>query len=67
MEKYGWFSTHSDQIKLDKIENITVNYTFWGKILNYGNVCIQSANMNNIYFNNIKDAEKVKKQINELI
>ena len=67
MEKYGWISTHSDQIKLDKIENITVNYTFWGKIFNYGNVCIQSANANNIYFNNIKDAEKIKKQINELI
>ena len=67
MEKNGWISTHSDQIKLEKIENITVNYTFWGKLFNYGTVCIQSANRNNVNFINVKDAERVKKQINELL
>ncbi len=66
MEKYGWISTHSDQIKLSKIENVTVNYTFFGKIFNYGNICIQGANINNVNFTNIKDAEKVKRLIGEL-
>ena len=67
MEKYGWISISSDQMKLEKIENITVNYTFWGRIFNYGEVCIQGTNRNNIYFSNIKNAEKVQKQINELL
>ena len=67
MEKYGWISISSDQMKLEKIENTTVNYTFWGRIFNYGEVCIQGTNRNNIYFSNIKNAEKVQKQINELL
>ena len=66
MEKYGWISTHTDEMKLEKIENITVNYTFFGKIFNYGTICIQGANRNNINFTNIKDAESIKKQIKGL-
>ncbi|MBR6737269.1 MAG: PH domain-containing protein [Clostridia bacterium] len=66
MEKYGWISTHTDEIKLDKIENVTVEYTFFGKIFNYADLCIQGAGYNHVYFTNIKSAEAVKKQINEL-
>ena len=67
MEKYGWISTHTDEMPLTKIENIVVNYSFWGKIFNYGTVSIQGANGNNINFKNIKNAEFIKKQLNELI
>lgn len=67
MEKYGWISTHTDEMPLTKIENIVVNYSFWGKIFNYGTVSIQGANGNNINFKNIKNAEYIKKQLNELI
>ena len=67
LEKYGWIATHSDDMPLTKIENITVNYSFWGKIFNFGDVCIQGANCNNIIFTCIKDAEEIKRQINKLI
>ena len=67
MEKYGWISTHTDQMPLDKIENITVRYNFFGKIFNYGEICIQGTNRNNVYFTDIKNAETVKKQISELL
>ena len=67
LEKYGWVATHSDDMPLTKIENITVNYSFWGKIFNYGDICIQGANRNNISFTCIKDAEKIKRQINNLL
>ena len=66
LEKYGWISTHTDEMPLAKIENVVVNYTFWGKIFNYGTVIVQGTNRNNITFTNIKDAEQVKKQLNEL-
>ena len=66
-EKYGWIATHTDEMPLTKIENIVVNYTFWGKIFNYGTVSMQGANRNNIIFTNIKNAEQIKKQLNELI
>ena len=67
MEKYGWISTHTDEMPLTKIENIVVNYTFWGKIFNYGTVVFQGTNNNNITFANVKNAEYIKKQTNELI
>ena len=67
MEKYGWLSTHTDEMSLGKIENITVDYTFWGKIFNYGRVTFQGTNHNNVTFTGVKDAELIKKKINELL
>ena len=67
MEKYGWIATHTDEMPLAKIENVVVRYTFWGKIFNYGTVEFQGANRNNIIFTNVKDAESIKKQINEIV
>ena len=67
MEKYGWISTHSDDMPLAKIENITVNYTFWGKIFNFGTLSIQGANRNNVVFTGIRNAEEIKREISKLI
>jgi len=64
IEKYGWLNTHCDEMVLEKIENITVNQSFWGKIFNYGNVIIQGTNRNNIYFRGVKNPEVVRKLIN---
>ena len=67
MEKYGWVSTHTDEMPLHKIENVTVSYTFWGKLFNYGTISFQGTNRNNVTFFYIKNAEMVKKQINDMI
>ncbi|MCF0117243.1 MAG: PH domain-containing protein [Bacilli bacterium] len=66
-EKYGLISTHTDEMPLTRIENITCTYSFWGKLFNYGTVCIQGANINNVIFKYVKDAEQVKKDISALI
>ncbi len=66
MKKTGWISTRSNDMNLDKIEKITVSYTFWGKIFKYGTVSFQGASWNIIHFNNVKNPEAIKKQINEL-
>ncbi len=67
MEKYGWLSTHTDEMQLSKIENVTVYYSIFGKMFNYGRVCFQGANMNNVTFTYIKNAEDLKKRFNEII
>ena len=67
MEKYGLLSTHTDEMPLSKIENIVVNYTFWGKIFNYGTVTLQGTNRNNITFRDVKNAERIKKDLSNLI
>ncbi len=66
-EKYGWIATHTDEMPLDKIENIVVEYTFFGKIFNYSVVSIQGTNKNNINFLYVKDGEEIKKQLNLII
>lgn len=67
VEKYGWTSVHCDEMRLEKIENVTINQTFFGRMFNYGNVCIQGANRNNITFSNVKDVNEIKKAINNLL
>ena len=67
VEKYGWMSVHCDEMRLEKIENVTINQTFFGRMFNYGNVCIQGANRNNITFSNVKDVNEIKKAINNLL
>ncbi len=67
LEKYGWVATQTDDIMLNKVENVTVTYSFWGRIFNYGNICIQGANQNNVNFNCVMDAEWTKRQISSLL
>ena len=67
MKKTGVFRTHTNQMPLSKIENIVVNYTFWGKVFNYGNITFSGANNNAIEFVFVKNAEKIKKDVNTLL
>ena len=67
VEKYGIMTTHCDEMRLDKIENITINQTTGGKMFGYGNVCIQGTKRNNIHFNRVKNPAEVKKAINNLL
>ena len=67
VEKYGCTSIHCDEMRLEKIENVTINQTSMGRIFNYGNVCIQGTNRNNINFSNIKEVHEIKKTIDNLL
>ena len=67
VEKYGWTSIHCDEMRLEKIENVTISQSFWGRMCHFGNVCIQGANRNNITFTAVKDIENIKKSIDNLL
>jgi uncharacterized membrane protein YdbT with pleckstrin-like domain len=43
IDEFGVFSLNSKESPLDKINNVSYNQTFWGRILGYGNVQIQTA------------------------
>ena len=64
IEKYGLFNVHCDQMGLDKIENITINKSFWGGLFGYGDVCIQGTNRNHVNFRGVKRPEEVRRTIN---
>jgi len=64
VEKYGWLNTYCDEMGLTKIENITINQSMFGKLFNYGNVCIQGTNSNNVNFIGVNKPEEIRKIIN---
>ena len=66
IEKYGVFSVHCDEMQIDRIENITIEKDFWGKVFKYGDLCIQGTNRNNINFRYIKNPEIALKEINSV-
>lgn len=67
IEKYGLFNTHCDEMLLHKIENITIRQSLFGKIFNYGDVCAQGANFNNINFLGVKHPNGIKRLISKTL
>ena len=57
--KVGWIKSTSLDAPLNKIQNITVNFGFWGKIFGYGTVKIHTAG-GVIPFTAIKNADALK-------
>jgi len=43
IDEYGVFSNNTKESPLDKLNNVSYNQSFFGKIFNYGNVEIQTA------------------------
>lgn len=43
IDEGGFFTRHAKESPLDKINNIEYSQSFWGRILGYGNVDIQTA------------------------
>jgi len=43
VDEYGVFSNNSKESPLDKINNVSYQQSFWGKIFGFGNVQIQTA------------------------
>lgn len=60
--KVGVFNTDSLDAPLNKIQNVSVEQPFWGKVFNYGTVCISTAS--GIFeFGAIKNADEFKNTI----
>ena len=64
--RFGNTSTKTLDAPLNKIQNVSVKQTFFGKIFNYGNMNISTA-AGTYYFNAIKAPERVKLTIMEAI
>lgn len=43
IDEFGVFTNNTKESPLDKINNVSYNQTFWGKIFGFGNVQIQTA------------------------
>lgn len=43
VDEYGFFSRHSKESPLDKINNVEYGQSIWGRIFGFGNIDIQTA------------------------
>ena len=63
--KYNLLRHDYSELRLDKIERISVKQSFLGRIFNYGSVYIQGANMYSICFKMVVSPDDVKKKISD--
>ena len=60
--KIGFVSTQSLDAPLNKIQNVSTNNGFWGKIFNYGIVTVNTA-AGQFCFDGIKNIEDFKRKV----
>lgn len=62
--KVGVFNTKSQDVPLDKVQNVSVTHSFFGKMFNYGTICIYTASESDHYcYSAIKNADAFKTAI----
>lgn len=64
--RINYIRTRSFDIPLKKVDDVTVKFSFFGKIFNYATVEIISVN-NNVKYKYIKSAEELKNEIIDFI
>ena len=67
--KSGILSTREDEVRLYRITDITLTRSFWQRIMRMGSIQISSSDksMGNFTLKNIKNCDKIKERLSELI
>ncbi|MEO5832351.1 MAG: PH domain-containing protein [Nakamurella sp.] len=63
----GFFRRREHQIPLGRIQNLEVDVSFWGRILGYGTLTVESAADQPLAFFNVASLPRVQGQLNQLI
>ncbi|RIJ76856.1 PH domain-containing protein [Nakamurella silvestris] len=63
----GIVKRREHQIPLGRIQNLETNVTFWGRILGYGDLVVESAADQPLPFYNVASLPKVQSTLNQLI
>jgi hypothetical protein len=63
----GILNRRQHQIPLSRIQNIETVVTFWGRILGFGSLIVDSAADQPLEFSNVASLTKVQSTLNQLI
>ena len=67
IDEYGVISLNSKESPLDKINNVSYNQTFWGRIFGFGNVQIQTAaEIGSTTYRNVEKPKELKDTITQM-
>jgi uncharacterized membrane protein YdbT with pleckstrin-like domain len=62
--KTGWIARKSQEVSLEKVEEIKLAQSFWGRVLGYGSLDIRGTGVGNIQLPNIDDPLALRIAIN---
>lgn len=65
--KSGIVSLKTAEVKVDKIESIQIEQTFWGRILGCGNIIFSGTGTTKVEFFNVSRPWKIKTKIEEVL
>ncbi|MBR1649224.1 MAG: PH domain-containing protein [Alphaproteobacteria bacterium] len=65
--KTGIVSVQTSEIKIDKIESIQIEQSFWGRILGYGNISFSGTGTARVDFKYVSSPWRVKPEIEDVI
>ena len=63
----GLLSRREHQIPLGQIANMETEVTFWGRLMGYGSLIVESSADQPLKFRNVASLSKVQAQLNQLI
>lgn len=61
--KTGLISRNTQEMKLSKIENVIINQSIIGRMLNYGSITISGTGSGKVFIRNIVNPLEIKKAI----
>lgn len=62
--KTGFISRKTQEVSLEKVEEIKLQQTFWGRLFNFGSLDIRGTGVGNIQLPNIDEPLALRKAIN---
>lgn len=63
--KTGWIARQTQEVSLDKIEEINLKQTFWGRIWGYGSLNVRGTGIGDIQLPNIDDPVALHKALQD--
>ena len=65
IKKVGWISRSTEEIRLNRIEEVNLDQSFLGRVFGYGDVTVAGVGQNSIKLNKIDDPEEFIKYLND--
>lgn len=62
----GFIARSGRDMPLSKVNNVSFDITFWGRLLNYGRLTIDSASDEALVINDVPDVEHIQREVNRL-
>jgi len=66
IKKTGWIRRNTEEIRIDRMEEVNLNQTILGRIFGYGNVAISGMGIGKINLKMIDDPLDFQRKLNDL-